>query len=181
MPFSSVCFGSSFLLRASKSRRPSFVAKIACSILMVPTFVPVAPVVAAATAGLGEAAEGDADEGDGDAGDAEAGDADAGDADALVWARAATETVKTRARRILTNLLVIGSVELLGKWSGITQNVFPRTLARATRSNWPSIGRSHTTGECAGFPSSSHRILGAWSLPRRFRFSGYVIALYGQL
>src|SRR5712691_1346140 len=116
MPFSSVCFGSSFLLSASKSRRPSFEAKIACSMLMVPTFVPVAPVVAAATAGLGEAAEGDADAGDGDAGDAEAGDADAGDADALVWARAATETVKTRARRILTNLLVIGSVELLGKW-----------------------------------------------------------------
>src|SRR5712692_70574 len=115
MPFSSVCFGSSFLLRASKSRRPSFVAKIACSMLMVPTFVPVAPVVAAATAGLGDAAEGDADA-DGAAGDAAAGDDDAGDADALVWARAATETVKTRARRILKNLLVIGSVELLGKW-----------------------------------------------------------------
>jgi len=81
----------------------------------VPTFVPVAPVVAAATAGLGDAAEGDADA-DGVAGDAAAGDDDAGDADALFWARAATETVKTKARRILTNLLVIGSIELLGKW-----------------------------------------------------------------
>src|SRR5437870_2458040 len=171
MPLSSVCFGSSFLLRASKSRRPSFEAKIACSMLMVPTFVPVAPVVAAPTAGLGDAAEGDADA-DGAAGDAAAGDDDAGDADALFWARAATETVKTRARRILTNLLVIGRLNSLENVSRITQNVFPRTLASATRSTWPSIGRSHTTGEGAGFPSASRRILGAWSLPRCFRFQG---------
>ena len=49
-PFSSFCLGSNFLLSASKSRRPSLEAKIACSMLMVPTLVPVALAAAAAAA-----------------------------------------------------------------------------------------------------------------------------------
>jgi hypothetical protein len=102
------------------------VAKIACSMLIVPTFVPVA-----VTAGAVGAAEGAA-------GRPDAGDAGAGDAAAVpVCAKAATEIANATAGRNLRNLLVIGSLVLLEKCSETYPNVLAATLGRATRSTWP--------------------------------------------
>src|ERR1700693_3747828 len=126
-PFSSFCLGSNFLLSVSKSRRPSLEAKIACSMLMVPTLVPVALGAAAAAAGgaLGVLAGAGAP-----AGGAPAAGAPAAGA---AWARENREKPKTMVptrRAILPvgvllfgilpvgilltrNLLIIGSFELL--------------------------------------------------------------------
>ncbi len=97
--FSSFCLGSNFFCRAATSRCPSLLPKMAPSMLMAPTFVPVmgpGAVAAFEAAGLAGAADGVA---------------------ALpVWANAENVNVTTTARRTRKNLLVIGSVELLGTW-----------------------------------------------------------------
>src|SRR6266478_2140005 len=108
-PFSSFCLGSNFLLSVSKSRRPSLDAKIACSMLMVPTLVPVALGSAAAPAAA-EGALGVA---------ATAAVPAAGSA----WARAKRERPNTTAtvtrvnlpitNLLVASLLIIGSFELL--------------------------------------------------------------------
>ena len=101
---SSFCLGSSFFCRASKSRRPSFVPKMAPSILMVPTRVPVVAPVAGTEA----------------AGEVGVGEEPGGAAALPVWARAVIAKKTVLARRIRSNLLVIGSVKLLVKrllWS----------------------------------------------------------------
>src|ERR1700674_5652883 len=103
-PFSSFCLGSNFLASTSKSRRPSLEAKMAVSMLMVPTLVPVALAAAAAAAegALGVVAAAAAGE----------------PAAASAWARAnrerpnTTATV-THADFLITNFLIIGSFELL--------------------------------------------------------------------
>src|ERR1700676_4756109 len=97
MFFNSVCLGSSFLLSASKSRWPSLLAKIACSMLIVPILFPVA--VAAVVSGVVAAALGAA----GNAGSALA-----------VCARAATEKTNTVARRNRARFLVMGCLNSLG-------------------------------------------------------------------
>src|ERR1019366_5016705 len=85
-----------FLASVSKSRRPSLEAKIACSMLMVPTLVPVALAAAAAAA-------------EGALGAAAAGAPAAGSA----WARAKRERPNTTATVTRANFLIIGSFELL--------------------------------------------------------------------
>ena len=77
-------------------------AKIASWMLMVPTFVPVAFVVVVAGAEV--------------AGVADAAPAPVGVAALPVWASAENVNVAAAARSIRTNLLFIGSVELLGTW-----------------------------------------------------------------
>ncbi|PYX98250.1 MAG: hypothetical protein DMG71_00920 [Acidobacteria bacterium] len=92
--------------------------------LMVPTFVPVH-----ATIGADGAADGAAGRAEAGAGDAGAGVAAA----VPVCARAATETANAMARRNLTNLLVIGSLELLEKCFGnLPRCLLQATLGRAT-------------------------------------------------
>src|SRR5882762_4000649 len=152
--FSSVCLGSSFLVRTSISRRLSLEPKIAPSILMVPTLVPVAGGVAEAEEGaLGTAAEA--------AGEAAV---PAG----AVCAHAISERLNSAATRILTNLLVIGSFELLRIGSGIcrvyeqisTGLIGPR---RRTRSASPVPGSSRrtssvvTTQDFVGVDGSDYR------------------------
>src|ERR1700730_3442507 len=86
-PLSSFCLGSSFLLKASKSRWPSLVAKIACSTLIVPILVLVALVATGAeallAAGLGAAGN------------------------AAFWASAATDTASTAGIKNRANFVVM--------------------------------------------------------------------------
>src|SRR3982075_1506986 len=98
-PFSSFCLGSSFLLSASKSRRPSLGPKMACSMLIFPTLVPEPVVTGVEAAGVAGAAGG--------AGDGRA---------LLVWASAEIAKKTASDRESRKNLLVIGSLELLGTW-----------------------------------------------------------------
>jgi hypothetical protein len=87
------------LVSVVTSRWPSLLPKMASLMLMVPTLlvpVVVAGAVAAGLAGADTALEGVA---------------------ALpVWANAENVNVTATARRTRKNLLVIGSVELLGTW-----------------------------------------------------------------
>src|SRR5208282_1596325 len=94
--FSLLCVGSNFLPSSSKSRRPSLEAKIACSMLMVPTLVPETWAAAAAVAegALGGLAA---------AGAPAAG----GDWARANWARPNTTATVTRANLPITNVLVV--------------------------------------------------------------------------
>jgi hypothetical protein len=84
---------------------------------------------------------------------AEAGAAPAGVAAALpVWARAATEITKAMARSTRVNLLVIGSLELLGIVSGnfLACLLLPRpTLGHATKVD--RVLNGHSTRNRAGW------------------------------
>src|SRR5882672_4690664 len=117
--FSSACFGSSFLVRVSRSRRPSLQEKIAPSMLMVPTLVPVA----------GGMADADADDGALGTAALSAG---------AVCAIAVSDRANVAATRILINLLVIDPLDSFG--------LVPGTLGS---SNTSQPDRSDLRGERA--------------------------------
>src|SRR6202521_5069079 len=103
-PFSSFCLGSNFLASTSKSRRPSVEAKMAVSMLMVPTLVPVALAAAAAAAegALGVVAA-----------------AAVVPAAGSAWGRAKRErpnttATVTHANFLITNFFIIGSLNSFG-------------------------------------------------------------------
>src|SRR5579864_6082652 len=160
MFFSSVCLGSSFLLRASKSRWPSLLAKIACSMLIVPILP---PVPAAVVSGVVAAALGAA----GNAGSALA-----------LCARAATEKTNTVARRNRGNFLVMGCLNSLEIVSGISLKIFLTEHAgsrpKATSAPCDQAGKADP-------PSVSRQLSKRDDHPLPFNFQGAVDFIIGTL